>query len=215
MSRRTRPRSTSETLEAACQWRLLSLLLSRPTAERREEVRRLAREHTSPRLAAAAVAWSGAASEGAYLRLLGPGGIVPARGVAYRPFADPGWLLADIARYHQAFGFRAAAEDPADHIAVLADFVSYLLVKVAYARDCEGDEVAEIARDAMERFIDEHVVPVARRVAERLDACGATDWAVAAWLLAEKVPAPPPSTETPVAEQGAMPCGRCEPPAFE
>lgn len=204
--------SAVEILDEACQWRLLSLLLSRPTEKRREEARRLAAEQAQGRLAAAVHAWCDSAGEGAYLRLLGPGGLVPSRAVAYRPFADPGWLLADIARYHEAFGFRAAGDEPADHVAVLADFVSYLLVKVAYARECEGDGAADITSDAVEFFIEEHVVPVARRVAERLDGCGATDWSVAAWLLAEKVPAPPPPEEMLEAnDEATPPCGGCGP----
>ena len=209
MNARKRLSSAAELLEEACQWRLLSLLLSRPTAERKDEVRRLAGERTTPRLAAAARAWCDNAGEGDYLHLLGPGGLVPAREVAYRPFADPGWLLADIARYHQAFGFRPAAEEPPDHIAVLGDFVSYLLLKEAYARDCEGGDAVAVTRGAMKRFMQEHVAPVAARVAERLDACGATDWGVAARLLAEKVPTPPPSAEGAERDEETPPCGGC------
>jgi TorA maturation chaperone TorD len=208
---RRRRSSAAEILDEACQWRLLSLLLSRPAAERKEEVRRLAGEQTAPRLTAAANAWCDNAGEGAYLRLLGPGGLVPAREVAYRPFADPGWLLADVARSHRAFGFHPAAEEPPDHVAVLADFVSYLLLKEAYARGCEDDGMAEITREALEHFIEEHLAPVARRLAERLDGCGATDWSVAAWLLAERVPAPPPIVEAP--EEGPMRCTGCAQPS--
>ena len=210
MNARTRLSSAMQLLDEACQWRLLSILLSRPTAETKNEARRLAAEKATPRLAAAAAAWADNAAEGAYLQLLGPGGIVPAREVAYRPFADPGWLLADIARYHQAFGFSSAAEEPADHIAVLADFVSYLLFKEAYARECASEEAADVTREAKERFIEEHVAPVAARLAERLDACGATDWSRAALLLAEKAPPPSaPFAEPPGQENDVPQCGAC------
>jgi hypothetical protein len=210
MNARTHLESAADLLGEACQWRLLSLLLSRPSAERGELVQRLASETTAPRLAALARAWIDNATEGAYLQLLGPGGLVAAREVAYRPFADPGWLLADISRYHQAFAFSCAAEEPPDHIAVLAEFVSYLLLKEAFARECASDEAAEMTREARNRFIEEHITPIAARVAERLDACGATDWSEAARLLAAKAP-PPPSGELPVADDEAPQCAGCVP----
>jgi TorA maturation chaperone TorD len=146
------------------------------------------------------------------LHLLGPGGLVPARAVAYRPFADPGWSLADIGRYHRAFGFHLVAEEPADHMAVLADFVAYMLLKEAFARESD-DEFADSTRGAREMFIDEHLVPTAARMADRLEACGAVDWSAAARLLAEKIPAPPPSAEIPDPCDDVSPCGSCA--AFE
>ena len=208
----TRPRhhsSQTKLLEQACQWRLLSLLLSRPIVQRKREARRLAGERMTRRLAGAARTWCDNAIEGDYLRLLGPGGLVPARAVAYRPFADPGWLLADIARYHHAFGFRPTAEEPPDHIAVLADFVAYLLFKEAYARDRADGDAAHVTYAARERFIEEHMAPVARPLAERLDACGATGWSAAARLLAEKVPPPPAPVTLGEREEEAPQCGGC------
>jgi nitrate reductase assembly molybdenum cofactor insertion protein NarJ len=209
MKQQERTPSSAQLLDKACRWRMLSLLLSRPSRERKSEVSELAREIPDARLAEVAHAWCDNATEGAYLQLLGPGGLVPARAGAYRPFADPGWILADLARYHRAFGFHATAEEPPDHVAVLADFVSYLLLKEAYARESGALEAVAITRDAMERFIDEHLSPVAARIAERLDACGATDWSAAAYLLAEKVPAPRPSAAAPAQDDEALQCGGC------
>jgi hypothetical protein len=206
-----RASSAVEFLDEAMQWRVLSLLLSRPTAGRKDDVRLLAYELGEGRLAQVARAWCDNATEGAYLHLLGPGGLVPARAVAYRPFADPGWTLADLARYHQAFGFHAATEEPSDHVAVLVDFVSYLLLKEAYARESGNLEAAATTRNAMERFIDEHLTPMAGRMAERLDACGATDWSAAAHVLAEKVPAPPASVGVSTPEDEELGCGGCAP----
>jgi TorA maturation chaperone TorD len=201
--------SSAALLADAAQWRLLALLLSRPTPDRRIEVAQLAAEIDAPRLVAAARAWCDHATEGAYLHLLGPGGLVPAREVAYRAFADPGWLLADIVRYHRAFGFPLAAEEPSDHIAALAEFVSYLLVKEVYARECEDHEAVEVTRNARERFVGEHLAPIAAPMAERLDACGATEWSAAAHLLAAKVPAPPPSATTAELNEEVLQCGGC------
>jgi TorA maturation chaperone TorD len=194
---------------------MLSLLLSRPTAERKNEAQELAPELTAARLTEVARAWCDNATEGAYLQLLGPGGLVPARAVAYRPFADPGQILAELARYHRAFGFHSVADEPSDHVAALAEFVSYLLLKEAYARESGDLEALAITRDAAERFIDEHLSPVACRLAERLDACGATDWSTAAHLLAEKVPAPHPSPKVAAQDEEALQCGGCTTPRMQ
>jgi nitrate reductase assembly molybdenum cofactor insertion protein NarJ len=201
--------SAADLLREASEWHLLSLLLSRPTPERKREVRELANEAAEPRLAKAASAWCEHAREGAYLHLLGPGGLVPAREVAYLPFADPGGLLADISRFHRAFAFTPACEEPADHVAVLADFVAYLRLKEAYARERGDHEAAEVTRGASERFTAAHLAPVVLRLAERLDASGATAWSAAAHLLAERVPAPPPAVEGPLDDEAVVSCGAC------
>jgi nitrate reductase assembly molybdenum cofactor insertion protein NarJ len=202
--------SSVELLTEASQWHLLSRLLSRPVPERKREARELAAEIGDQRLRATALEWCENADEGNYLHLLGPGGQVPARAVAYRPFADPGWMLADIGRYHRAFGFDPLTEEPADHIALLAAFVSYLLLKEAYALENADAESADIALNARERFIDEYLVPVAPRMAERLDACGATNWSALARLIAEKLPEPQPAAVGPTLEPEVMQCDGCK-----
>jgi nitrate reductase assembly molybdenum cofactor insertion protein NarJ len=195
-------------LTEALHWHVLSLLLSRPTPAIKAEVWQLVNELSSSQLAEAARAWCAEATEGAYLHLLGPGGLVPAREGAYRPFADPGWILADIGRHHDAFGFQPAAEEPPDHIAVLVDFVSYLHLKEAYARETNELEAAQVTREARERFVTEHLSPVAARLAERLEACGATEWSIAARLLAAEVP-PPPAAVAPPRHEEVLQCGGC------
>jgi Nitrate reductase delta subunit len=209
MNPQRRPASAAALLEEASQWRVLSLLLSRPIPARKREVRELAAELTEPDLAAAARAWCDNAAEGPYLHLLGPGGLVPARAVAYRPFADPGWVLADVSRTHRAFGFHPAAEEPPDHVAVLTDFVAYLLLKEAYARDRGDEDAAEVTGAARTRFIGEHLAPVAGAMAARLDACGATDWSAAVRLLAARVPAPPAAVRAPAGGDEPLQCGGC------
>jgi hypothetical protein len=201
--------STADLLREASEWRTLSLLLSRPTVERRSEVRELAAEIAEPDLGNVALDWCEHASEGAYLHLLGPGGLVPAREVAYRPFADPGWLLADLNRLHAAFGFRPEREEPADHVAVLTDFAAYLRLKEAYACESGDTEAAEVTRAASERFAAEHLAPVAARMAEKLDSTGATAWSAAAHLLAARVPPPPPEVPRPLAGEDVASCGAC------
>src|SRR5512147_1880050 len=210
MNARQRFPSSIELLTEASHWHLLSLLLSRPVLERKTEARQLAAETDDQHLRATALEWCENAEEGSYLHLLGPGGQVPARAVAYRPFADPGWMLADIGRYHRAFGFDPLTEDPPDHVALLADFVSYLLLKEAYARENADAESADIASTARERFIDEYLVAVARRMAERLDACGATSWGAAVHLIADRIPAPQAAAPVASLDEEAFPCGGCK-----
>lgn len=206
---RQHPSSVKDLLLEASEWRILSLLLSRPSRETRIELADLVRDSVPPRMREITYAWCDNATEGAYLQLLGPGGLVPARAVAYRPFADPGWILADLARYHRAFGFHTTAEEPPDHVAVVADFVSYLFLKQAYARESGDEDAVTVTREATERFVEEHLSPMALRLAERLDARGATDWGAAAHLLAERAPAPPPVVGSRAADEQAPQCGGC------
>jgi TorA maturation chaperone TorD len=165
-------------------------LLARPRPGWREEVEALAREVQEPALRAAAAA-THAASEGAYLRLVGPGGAVSPREVTYRPFEDPGWVLADLKSYYEAFAFRPRAEDPIDHVAVETDFVGYLLLKEAFAYARGDAEGALVAAEARGRFLASHLAAIAEPFAERLAAARPTHLAAAARVLAERVPAPP------------------------
>ncbi len=203
-------RAATDLLEQACEWRLLALLLSRPTAETVQIARQLADEVSLTALAEAGRTWCDSANEGAYLALLGPGGAVSPRLVAYRGFSDPGWMLADIARYHEVFAFHPQAEEPPDHVAVLSELVSYLWLKEAYARELNDDEAAALTRAARERFIEEYLAPIAAPLAERLDACGASDWGTAAHLLAARVPPPPPQVPGIGDSDEALACGGCE-----
>lgn len=93
-------------ITTAAEWRLISLLLQRPRPGWLEEVGALAREVRDERLCAAAAAACDA-TEGAYLRLIGPGGAVSPREVASQPFQDPGHLLAQLATTYGAFASSA------------------------------------------------------------------------------------------------------------
>jgi len=194
---------------AAAEWRLTALLLARPRPGWREEVEALAREVREPALRAAAAA-THAASEGAYLRLVGPGGVVSPREVTYQSFEDPGWVLADLKRYYDAFAFRPRAEDLIDHVAVETDFVAYLLLKEAFARARGDAEGANLTAEARGRFLASHLALIAGPFAERLAAAGPTHLATAACVLAERAPRPPAGLvarpESPESSEG---CGSC------
>lgn len=165
-------RGSRDAMAGAARWRLLGLLLERPRPGWAREAEALAREAGDPLLGEAALA-ARDASEGGYLALLGPGGAVSPREVAYRGAEEPGALLADIAAFHRAFAFAPSSEDPIDHVAVLAGFVGYLRLKEAFALARGDAAAAETTRAAAGRFLDEHVRSVAEPFARGLEEAGA------------------------------------------
>jgi hypothetical protein len=182
-----RTTAITDAVEEAARWRLAALLLERPRAGWLEEVRALAGEVHDPGLQAAA-AHAPDASEGDYLALLGPGGAVPAREVAYRRGRDPGWLLSDLARFYEAFAYRPLAEDPVDHFSVEAGFVGYLWLKEAIALSAANSAAAGVAAEARTSFVSEHLAGVTQAFAQRLSAAGdASHLAGAAGAIAERV----------------------------
>lgn len=160
-----------EAIAEAAAWRLMGLLFERPRPGWHEEVRALAREVDDPDLRSAAEE-ARDAREGAYLSLLGPGGAVSPREVAYSGSADPGAVLADLAAFHRAFAYAPRAEDPIDHAAVEIGFAGYLRLKEAYARVRGDREEAETAAGALSRFTESHLRTFAGPLARRLKGGG-------------------------------------------
>jgi hypothetical protein len=195
-----------EALREAARWRLAGLLLERPRAGWHEELVQLATEVGDDELTAAA-ATAGLASEGAFLAVLGPGGFASPREAAYCGLRDPGWLLADIGRYYEAFAYHPRAEDPADHVAVEVGFVGYLLLKEALASASGDTDAAEVTADARRAFIAEHLAPLVTSLAERVEPFGDHLAAVTSWLRT-RLPAVRPAVpvdEDPLVEG----CGGC------
>ena len=202
-----RTKADTTHIAAAAEWRLIGLLLERPRCGWHEEVARLSREvHDRPLRAAAAAARD--AGEGDYLHLLGPGGLVSPRAVTYQPFADPGQLLAELATVYDAFAFRPHAEEPIDHIAVEVAFVSYLLLKEAFATARGDDEAAATTADARQGFIETHLATLAGMFVERLEHAGPSYLLPVAQLLATRLPALRSAQRLPFADAAAI-CGAC------
>ncbi|MBI4115646.1 MAG: molecular chaperone TorD family protein [Candidatus Omnitrophica bacterium] len=67
--------------------------------------------------------------------------------------------LGDIAAFYQAFGLKIAhtVHERVDHVAVECDFLHFLTFKEAYALEHDGEEKAEICRDASTRFLADHL----------------------------------------------------------
>jgi len=175
-----------ERLAEATAWRLLGLLFERPREGWWQDVEALSRVVADPQIRAAAEAGREEASEGPYLALLGPGGLVSPREVTYRGMEDPGRILADIGAFYDAFAFQPETEEAPDHLAVEAGFVGYLCLKEAYARARGNEEEAEVAATAAARFREAHLSTHAWPVAERLEATGVRYLTLAATTLAHR-----------------------------
>jgi nitrate reductase assembly molybdenum cofactor insertion protein NarJ len=180
-------------LAAASEWRLLSLLFSRPRPGWEDQLAALAEGAGGPLRQAAAAARG--AGEGAYHALLGAGGVASPREAAHSGWLDPGRILADLSARYQAFGFASRGEEADDHLAVECDFVAYLHLKEAYARAQEAAEAIEVTREARARFLDEHLAAAGHGLAAKLPEGAPPYLALAAKALAARLPAPPPAPE--------------------
>jgi nitrate reductase assembly molybdenum cofactor insertion protein NarJ len=195
-------------ISTAAEWRLISLLLQRPRAGWLQEVNGLAQEVRDERTRAAAAA-ARDATEGEYLRLVGPGGVVSPREVTFQPFQDPGRLLAQLATAYSAFAFHPRTEDPIDHVAVEADFVGYLLLKEAFAAARGDAEAAATTAAARASFVETHLAPLAATFVQRLESAGPSYLLAAAHLLAARVPACQPVRLLPSAGDALAACAAC------
>jgi nitrate reductase delta subunit len=194
---------------AAAEWRLLSLLLSRPRPGWQEEVSAVAAEVGDAALREAARAAEGA-GEGPYHALLGPGGPASAREAAYAGFGDLGRLLADLAARYAAFAFEPG-DEPVDHLAVLCGFASYLHLKEAFAAARGREDEALVARDERARFLADHLAVAGRGFAEKLPGGAPAHLRAAAAALAARVPAAPRAARDGPADpmEGGCPADGC------
>jgi hypothetical protein len=173
-------------LAEAAEWRLIGLLLERPHGDWWRQVAALSAEVGDAQLQAAAQA-AGAAGEGDYLAVLGPGRSVSPREVAHLPLAQPGLLLGDVAAFYDAFAYRPALLEPLDHVAIEVGFLSFLRLKQAYALAHGEGECAEVTAAAATRFLAEHLRPLAAAVAHGLHASEVEHLRLLASALARRV----------------------------
>jgi hypothetical protein len=203
----TRVSVISDEITASVCWHLAARLLERPYGSWRADVAALAHEVPDPALRAAAVA-AAATSEGAYLAALGPGAPVSPREAGHAGLRDPGWILAELARCYEVFGYAPRIEDPLDHVAVEVGFVAYLHLKEALARGRGDDEAVAVTREAREAFARDHVAPLAAGLARRLGGAAPPHLAgVVDWLVARLPAVEVASTAAPDPLAGG--CGAC------
>jgi TorA maturation chaperone TorD len=97
-----------------------------------------------------------------YSRLFLGSALVPLREGGYGDgmrFAGQPVDLADLNGFYLAFGLGppAAAASPPDHLGTELEFMSLLFLKLAYALERRMNEQAEITREAMGKFLEDHL----------------------------------------------------------
>lgn len=159
-------------LGEAAKWRLTALLFECPSDEWKREVVTLASEVGDNCLKRAAESAQFEAGEGLYHATFGPGGPAPPREVTYRSWVQPGYLLAELSAFYEAFAYKPRTPDAPDHVAVEAGFIAYLKLKSAYAVANGQFEAAAITAEAADRFVSEHITKYAEKLAASLEFSG-------------------------------------------
>jgi TorA maturation chaperone TorD len=79
-------------------------------------------------------------------------------------------ILSDLAGFYLAFGLRPAisVNERVDHIAYQLEFLEFLSRKEAFALEQGDEEMLEIARHALKKFLREHLGRFGRAVGSRL-----------------------------------------------
>lgn len=180
-----------ELLQDAAWWHLLGRLFECPGDRWRREITALAAEMRDADLRATADAALATAAEGQYHSVFGPGGPAPPREVSYHDSVELGSLMSELAGYYDAFGYRPAASEAPDHVAVEAGFMAYLRFKEAYARAAGDEDHASLTADAANRYLAGHLAMIAAPLAAVL-ADSDIDYLVrASGLLAARAGHPP------------------------
>jgi len=177
----------ADLLREAAEWRLLSLLLECPNDIWRAQVCDLAKAVEDPLLRTAAGKALEEANEGLYNSLFGPGGPAAPREVSYSDSVQFGYLVSEIETFYDAFAYRPATHEAADHISVEAGFVSFLLMKQAFAEASGEAESASVTSDARQEFLKQHLVWIAEPLGERMEISGVGYLAFAGRWLGDRV----------------------------
>jgi nitrate reductase assembly molybdenum cofactor insertion protein NarJ len=159
----------AQLLTEAAEWRLLGLLFEYPTADWRANLEALRPSLERPELRAIADAALEVASEGLHFALFGPAGTAPVREVVYLGGVQFGHLLAELAAYYEAFGYRPKTEEADDHFAVELGFFAFLKLKQANAALSGDTEAAQLTAGAAESFLKDHLAVQAEPVLRALE----------------------------------------------
>ena len=74
--------------------------------------------------------------------------------------------VTDVAAFYKAFGMTPKSGDSPDSIIYQLEFASLLNVKMALAKD---EEQSFIAKDAYEKFMNDHLIELAEKFQEKLE----------------------------------------------
>jgi len=78
--------------------------------------------------------------------------------------------LADINGFYRAFGVSVTAGERADHLAIEAEFLSYLILKERFALENGDEENAEVCRNAQKDFWTDHFCSWVSKLSRNLQA---------------------------------------------
>jgi TorA maturation chaperone TorD len=173
--------------QQAAEWRLMALLLERPIGDWATQVAALAAEVGDEGLRAAAQAAQAQASQSLYDSTFGPGGPAAPREVSYRQCLEAGSSLAELEAFYEIFAFRHDTPEPADHVAVQTNFISYLLLKQLYARVAGDDQQSELVARAIQHIVQDHLSNIAEPLAGALQSSGIDYLALALAALLQRV----------------------------
>lgn len=187
MNTMTIPNDIRQIIEESVAWRMFGLAFERPRDGWREQVESIAREVSDHDVRWMAEQAREQASEELFLDVLGPGGAVSPREVAYRRLADPGHMLAELEAMYQAFAYEPKTEECPDHVSVEAGFVAYLRMKQAFARIVGDADAEAVARDAEAMFVADHLGPLAAGIWKRFGGDDSLYVARAARLMRERL----------------------------
>jgi len=78
--------------------------------------------------------------------------------------------IGDVGGFFRAFGLKPSSDhrERPDHVAVECEFMAFLALKEACARELHGEEKAGICRDAAHRFLGQHLGRFGRAFAHRV-----------------------------------------------
>ena len=141
-------------MQTAVEWKLIALLWERPRQHEPAQVGCLSSQIDDLFLKETGDLGCEATQE-AYLKHFGPDGPVFLQETAY-VICHSEKILRQIETIYDAFSFQSHAENPSDHIAVEADFISHLYVKEARARLANDADAYSVAIDVRTKFIEEH-----------------------------------------------------------
>lgn len=191
-------RDENKLLREAAQWRMTALLFECPSDEWKREVANLASEVGNKDLKMAADHAQSEGSEGLYHATFGPGGPAPPREVTYRSWVQPGYLLAELSAFYDAFAYKPKTPDVPDHVAVEAGFIAYLKLKTAFATAGGDTEAATVSAEAAEKFVSDHITKYAEKLAASLEFSGIKYLALAGKSLFELAGKDPDAARTPL-----------------
>lgn len=184
---KTQENRARDLLAEAAEWRLISLLFDCPSNDWLKQVADLATPVADKKLKRAAKAAQREASEGLFHSIFGPGGPAPGREVSYRGWVQPGYMLAELNSFYEAFSYKPITNEVPDHVAVETGFIAYLRLKELFALENGDNESADVTSRASITFVDDHISKYAQRLSKLLAASGINYLKLAGAALFDRV----------------------------